>query len=70
VSRLDKPTAWLGMSDSNSRIRARAMYLRYRDNYCWLGQKLQQRPIAFELRPGMRSWCYLGSISADAADGF
>jgi hypothetical protein len=32
-------TAWLGMSDSNSGIRARAMYLRYRDNSCWLGQK-------------------------------
>ena len=28
-----------GMSDSNSGIRVRAMYLRYRDNSCWLGQK-------------------------------
>jgi len=26
------PTAWLGMSDSNSGIRARPMYLRNRDN--------------------------------------
>jgi hypothetical protein len=32
-------TAWLGMSDSNSGICVRAMYLRYRDNSCWLGQK-------------------------------
>src|SRR5437773_225104 len=35
-----------------SGIRARAMYLRYRDNSCWLGQNRQQRPFAFELRRG------------------
>jgi hypothetical protein len=33
-------TGWLGMSDSNSGIRGRAMYLRYRDNSCWLGPKI------------------------------
>ena len=31
-------TAWLGMSDSNSGIRARAMYLRCRDNSRRLGR--------------------------------
>jgi hypothetical protein len=36
-------TAWLGMSDSNSGIRVRAMYLRYRDNSRWLGQKIASR---------------------------
>ena len=39
LARADDETAWLGMSDSNSGIRVRAMYLRYRDNSCWLGQK-------------------------------
>jgi hypothetical protein len=31
-------TGWLGWEDSNSGIRARAMYLRYCDNSRWIGQ--------------------------------
>ena len=57
-----QPTAhFLTMSDSNSGIRARAMYLRYRDNSCWLGQ-----PFAFELRG---RGCAADAISAASPRG-
>src|SRR4029077_9097295 len=51
-----RPTAWLGMLDSNSGIHARAMYLRYRGNSCWLGQKSPAETIRVLSRPvGIRS---------------
>jgi hypothetical protein len=38
-------TGWLGMSDSNSGVRARTMYLRNRDNPRRLGQNAPAQTI-------------------------